>query len=335
MRIRSSSSCVTDQDGWEPHEERLGVELAPAPLWRRAEARLLAARIDELIGAGTASAEDVVILLRAAGSIGAYETALADLGHATLAPAGGGFFERPEVVDLVAYVTALANPLDTLALYGVLSSPLCGADADALAELALAARERNQAVWDVLLSDPPGGATAAFVERFRAARAQAPARSLAAIVAAGVSDHAYELHLAGLHAPERRIANVRKLEQLARGFRDGARGETSAASRRALRGRPRRLDPQDGGAAARRGDRRHPPDDDPRREGPRLPGGLPRGPRAPGRHGDPPLLVGRDRVGLRLVTEARERETRSRSTSSRSSAARCATPRRRGSATSR
>ena len=30
---------LTDTDGWEAHEERLGVELAPAPLWRRAEAR--------------------------------------------------------------------------------------------------------------------------------------------------------------------------------------------------------------------------------------------------------------------------------------------------------
>ena len=27
---------IADSDGWEPHEERLGVELAPAPLWRRA-----------------------------------------------------------------------------------------------------------------------------------------------------------------------------------------------------------------------------------------------------------------------------------------------------------
>ena len=56
---------VTDTDGWEPHEQMLGVELAPAPLWRRAEARLLARRLDQLIASGEARAEEIVVLFRA------------------------------------------------------------------------------------------------------------------------------------------------------------------------------------------------------------------------------------------------------------------------------
>ena len=32
-----------------------------------------------------------------------------------------------------------------------------------------------------------------------------------------MAEHRYDHHLAALHSPERRIANVRKLEQLARG----------------------------------------------------------------------------------------------------------------------
>jgi ATP-dependent helicase/nuclease subunit A len=206
---------VADTEGWERHEERLGLELAPAPLWRRAEARMLARRIDELIREGVAAAEDIVLLFRAGTAIRVYETALADLGHATLATAGGGFFERPEVLDLVAYVQVLANPLDDLALYSVLASPLGGWDAAALAALALRAREQEQTVW-AALADEPGGAE--LVERLERARRRASACPLADVIAAGVAEHGYDLHLARLHAPERRLANVHRLEQLARDY---------------------------------------------------------------------------------------------------------------------
>ena len=208
---------VTDTDGWEGHAERLGVELAPAPLWRRAEARLLAARLDAMIATGEARAEEIVVLLRAATTIGVYEAAIADLGHATLATAGGGFFARPEIVDLVAYLRALANPLDELAFFGVLASPLCGADATLLAELELAARERSCSVWEAVEGSGDVRA-AAFAVRFAAARRAAADRGLGDLVAAAVAEHGYDRHLASLHAPERRIANVRKLERLAREF---------------------------------------------------------------------------------------------------------------------
>jgi ATP-dependent exoDNAse (exonuclease V) beta subunit len=209
---------VVDTEGWEAHEERLGVELAPAPLWRRAEARLLAARLEALIAAGEARPEEIVMLFRAGTAIGTYEAALADLGLATLATAGGGFFARPEVVDLVAYLRALANPHDEIALYGVLASPLCGLSSDELAGLALRARELGVAVWDVLASEPPGPHAAAFAERFAAVRQAAGDQGLADTVAAAVREHGYDLELAALHSPERRIANVRKLERLARDF---------------------------------------------------------------------------------------------------------------------
>jgi ATP-dependent exoDNAse (exonuclease V) beta subunit len=214
---------VVDSEGWETHEQRLGVELAPAPLWRRAEARLLAARVDRLIASGEAAPEDIVLLFRAGGAIGVYEAALADLGHATLASTGGGFFTRPEIVDLVAYLRALANPLDELALYGVLASPLCGCSSDVLASLALRARELRAPVWDTLAAAPPDARCAAFAERFAHARRAAGDRGLGEIVAAAVSDHGYDLHLASLHSPQRRVANVRKLERLAREF-EGSEG---------------------------------------------------------------------------------------------------------------
>ena len=209
---------VADLDGWEGQEQRLGVELAPAPLWRRAEARLLARRIERLVASGEARPEDIVVLLRAGGAIGTYEAALADLGLATLATAGGGFFARPEVIDLVAYLRALANPLDEPALYGVLASPLCGCSSDALVALALRARERATGVWDVLRAEPPDARAAAFAERFAVARRRGADRGLGEIVAAAVAENGYDRHLCALHSPERRMANVRKLERLAREF---------------------------------------------------------------------------------------------------------------------
>jgi ATP-dependent exoDNAse (exonuclease V) beta subunit len=209
---------LADLDGWEEHEQRLGVELAPAPLWRRAEARLLARRIERLIGAGEARPEDIVVLFRAGGAIGTYEAALADLGLATLATAGGGFFARPEVIDLVAYLRALVNPLDELALYGVLASPLCGCSSDALVALALRSRELGAGVWDVLAAEPFDARAALFAERFARARRAAADRGLGEIVAAAVAENGYDRHLCTLHSPERRMANVRKLERLSREF---------------------------------------------------------------------------------------------------------------------
>ncbi len=96
-----------------------------------------------------------MLLFRAGTAIATYEAALADRGLATLATAGGGFFARAEIVDLVAYVRALANPHDEPALYGVLASPLCGCSSDTLVALALRSRTLGVAVWEVLLAEPP------------------------------------------------------------------------------------------------------------------------------------------------------------------------------------
>ncbi|HLW96157.1 MAG TPA: UvrD-helicase domain-containing protein [Solirubrobacteraceae bacterium] len=206
-------------EGWKEHEEALGVELAPAPLWRRAEARVLARRIDQLIGAGVAAPEDIVVLLRAATSMWVYEAALSDLGHATLATAGGGFFARPEVRDLISWLRALANPRDELALYGVLASPLGACSADELLELRLRARAAGRSPWEILISgEAPGARSTALAARLDGARAGVAGAGLGELVASAVAANGYDVHLATLHSPQRRIANVRKLERLARAF---------------------------------------------------------------------------------------------------------------------
>ena len=208
---------LCDTEGLADYEQDGARELGPTELGRRAEARLLAARFDQLISTGAAAPGEVVVLLRAGTNADIYETAIRELGYTTLAASGEGFYSRPEVGDLCAYLSALANPLDERALYSVLASPLCGADSDGLVALGSAARTSRRPAHELIeAADSP--AIQDFARRFAAARAAARTRPLGAIVASAIKDHGYELYLAQLQAPERRIANVRKLIRLAREF---------------------------------------------------------------------------------------------------------------------
>jgi ATP-dependent helicase/nuclease subunit A len=128
---------------------RIAGELPPAPRWRQAEARLLAQRVAELVESGAAQAGDVAVLLRAVGDLEVYERALQDRGLSTLATVGG-FWGSQQVGDLLAYLRTLANPLDELALYGTLASPLVGVSSDGLALLGRDAKASKRGVWETI-----------------------------------------------------------------------------------------------------------------------------------------------------------------------------------------
>ncbi|MDZ7844960.1 MAG: UvrD-helicase domain-containing protein [Anaerolineales bacterium] len=66
---------------------------------------------------------DVAILCRAANSFEAYERALERIGIPFLTISGRGFYDRPEVRDVLNALTALADPGNDLALAGLLRSP--------------------------------------------------------------------------------------------------------------------------------------------------------------------------------------------------------------------
>ncbi len=191
---RSSSCCSLQASGWEEDEE-LAEEIArglpPAALWRQAEARLLAERVAELVESGSVRAGDVVLLLRAGGDLEVYERALQLRGMRTLA-AVGGFWCHQQIGDLLAYLRALANPLDEQALYGTLASPLVGLSRDGLALLARAAAQAGRSVWETawsphqqgLLDELParekGGAARVLHSPSERARARLRAHALGA-----------------------------------------------------------------------------------------------------------------------------------------------------------
>lgn len=232
---------VTERSGWSAEEVMPAGEQPPCPPWRMAEARTLAARIGELI-AGGLRARDVVVLLRAATDLGAYERALDDAGVPTYVIGGRGFWGRREVADLVAWLAVVANARDEPRLWEVLASPLVGLGSGGLVHVAAAARDAGADPWTVLRAAfapeapaPPSGlelaaAAAAlpaaleegdrarlesFVSWAERERREAVRRSPAELVARAVAARGFDLALLRMPGGERRLANVRKLQRLA------------------------------------------------------------------------------------------------------------------------
>jgi ATP-dependent exoDNAse (exonuclease V) beta subunit len=208
---------VADKEAeWSPE--------GPWAPWRVAEARALAARVEELLEAG-AAARDVVILLRATTDMRAYERALEDRAIPTYTVGGRGYWSHPQVVDMVAYLRLLANPRDEEALYSVLSSPLVGASLDALVLLASAARELGRDPWWVLRDPGEALDSLSTDDRERILRAAvwiAGERVLAArkgveeLLDRALEQTGYDLTILAMPGGQRRLANVRKLMRLGR-----------------------------------------------------------------------------------------------------------------------
>jgi ATP-dependent helicase/nuclease subunit A len=251
---------LTGTRGWDEDDDlaaRIAGELAPAPRWRQAEARLLAQRVAELVQSGAAKPGDVAVLLRAVGDLEVYERALQDRGLSTLATVGG-FWGGQQVGDLLAYLRALANPLDELALYGTLASPLVGVSSDALALLGRAAKASKRGVFETLdrvaeslpddlpadslptgpppADDRPGDPLLAarrsldrlapadrdllvrFRARLLAERAAAGRRTISQLIERALDQSGYVEHVLSLGWAERRLANVHKLLRVARRY---------------------------------------------------------------------------------------------------------------------
>jgi ATP-dependent helicase/nuclease subunit A len=89
------------------------------------EASMVAARIVELSRLG-AKFKDVAILVRALGAAKPFERALDRFGIPFVVSGGRTFLEAREIRDVLALLAALVNPLDDVAVVGLLRSPLVG-----------------------------------------------------------------------------------------------------------------------------------------------------------------------------------------------------------------
>ena len=219
---------ITDCQGWEGREEEIGLAGAAEQPWRRAEARWLADRIRCELDAGRRPG-DVVVLVRSTASLRLFEQALEERRVPTYVVGGRGYWSHEQVRDGLAYLAALANPLDEKALLAVLASPFCGVGSDALVLLAEAGRRSGRGLWsalhrgpaeDTLMSLPTGELERLHrfrrffaVEREHVERLAPDVLLERALVGLG-----YDIAVLSRAGGDRRMANLRKLMRLAREY---------------------------------------------------------------------------------------------------------------------
>ena len=155
----------------------------------------------------------MVVLTGATTDLRAYERALEEQGIPTYLIGGRGYWSHPQVMDLVAYLRALANPHDQEAYYQLLASPLVGLSIDALVLVASAMRAGEE-----LPGLPVGDAErlATFTDWFAAERGAVGNRGLEDLIERAIVRGGYDLHTLGLPGGGRRLANLRKLMRLGR-----------------------------------------------------------------------------------------------------------------------
>ena len=176
------------------------------------------------------------MLFRATTAMGLFERALEERGIPVHVVGGRGYWGQQQVLDLRHWLAALANPLDGLAVYSVLASPLAGLSLDGVALIGLRARGAGRDPWwaisaalgrdagerdtELLEQLPAGdrGRLVAFADRFEAERRIAGQVSLETLIDRAVTLTGYDRHLLALPGGTRRMANVRKLMRMAREY---------------------------------------------------------------------------------------------------------------------
>ncbi len=127
--------------------EIIALPHGPVDETRRLEAILLARRLKELVRNGFCvwdkqrgqmrpmRYDDIAILFRVTTNLPLYEEAFKAEGLPYITVSGRGYFDRPEVRDLIALLACLQNPADDLSLAIVLRSPMFSLSDDALYRL--------------------------------------------------------------------------------------------------------------------------------------------------------------------------------------------------------
>jgi len=222
------------RDGAE--EGECGIILAPDS---QEEARLVACKIRELIDSRGIPAEEIAILLREVkNEARRYEDALREQGIEFISAGASGFFDRPEIKDIVAILGMLDNPFREDYLVHAALSPAFGLADDTVAALSNMmsdpelneeqTRRRHITHYDALgrmkelsnlsaeqnrLADRFRSFIAKFLLKKRSMR-------LTTLIREVLVESGYELAVCRYPAGERRrrLANIEKFLEIARSF---------------------------------------------------------------------------------------------------------------------
>ena len=200
---------------------------------RELESLLIAARILELRRTLTVGKEqarprwkDFAILARSRGVITDMLPALRRAGIPYQLAAGSGFFDAPEVRDLLNFLRSANNPRNEIALAAYLCSPLAGISADALFEL----KRRNgfgnlaAALFSVDAKGLPDAAKIVRArQRLRAFREQRDNVSPHMLVSRFISETGFEAYSAESEGGDLKVANIRKLLSVIRRLSESRR----------------------------------------------------------------------------------------------------------------
>jgi len=151
--LDAANAVITNNRGRK--EKELWTELGEGdPIHVRelddehAEARFVTGEIERLVDAG-ASRSEVAVFYRTNAQSRVLEDALvrADVGYQVIG--GTRFYERAEIKDAVAYLTALVNPQDQGAFTRIVNSPRRGIGATSVAKVTGYANTLGASVWEV------------------------------------------------------------------------------------------------------------------------------------------------------------------------------------------
>ncbi|HRE26445.1 MAG TPA: UvrD-helicase domain-containing protein [Anaerolineales bacterium] len=98
--------------------------------------------------------DEMALLFRASTGFPVYEGAFEAAGIPFVTVAGRGFYDRPEIRDVLNVLTAVADPWDDLALAGALRSPMFGLSDAALYTLRWSGEGEPRALWVALQQVP-------------------------------------------------------------------------------------------------------------------------------------------------------------------------------------
>lgn len=161
------------------------------------------------------------ILYRTNAQSRAFEEALVQFDTPYNIVGGLRFYDRKEVKDVLAYLRAIANPLDSVSLLRVINSPKRGVGKTTLDSLIAAAQQLNVPLWEIL-SDETSVKTLAgrsakgvlkFAELIQAYRTKLTQESASSLVQGLLEDSGYveDLKLQGTDEATERLGNVLEL----------------------------------------------------------------------------------------------------------------------------
>jgi ATP-dependent helicase/nuclease subunit A len=187
----------------------------------------------------TTQPRDIVVLLRAMSDVPVYEDALREWHIDHYVVGGKAFFAQQEIHDIVNLCRVLHEPDDHVALVGVLRSPFFALTDD---DLLVAHRMGLLGVPHTLPETPAAGGAESTtqpaplpvdpdpadpgsearvheaLETLARLRQRAARTSVAELLRAAIEETGYDASLLGEFLGERKLANLRKLIDMARGF---------------------------------------------------------------------------------------------------------------------